>query len=141
MRPFFDLSSRPLDIIPRQDHPSLSAQHRQQHHAALVWAHAGVEPIEAAQRTADHLHRIPRHELALGKLDQPVTLAAADLGDDVIGNACRADAVHNQPGDAERPARSVPLLLDHHERVAGKQRRPHLDLAAVRNPALTQAGR
>src|SRR5262249_35185034 len=48
------------------------------------------------------------------------------------------DSVHDQTQRSRRPTGSVPLQLNQHEGVAGKQRRPKLDLATAADPSIPE---
>ena len=72
-----------------------------------------------------------RSQLEPRQLDQPVALALAEVIDDVIGDARRLDAVHDQANDAEAPPGGVLLCLDSEETITRKDRRPDLDPASV----------
>jgi hypothetical protein len=52
--------------------------------------------------------------------NQSATLALADFSDDAIRDARRLDTVHDQPNDASRPPRGMPLKRDRDEGVSGK---------------------
>jgi hypothetical protein len=97
-----------------------------------VSSHAGIEPEVAGERTLQDPDLIARLKpRALGQLDQTVALALTQVIDDVIGNARRLDAVHDQTDDAEALAGGVPLRLNGEEGAPRKERRPDLDLASV----------
>ena len=75
----------------------------------------------------------------LGKLYQPVALAAAQFLDDGVGDAGRLGAIHDEGAHARAPARLVPLQDDDDEQIPRKQRRAGLDATAAHSPALAQA--
>ena len=133
------MAARPLlitadqfDGVLRQLDPLLSAEQRQQNENALVGSLAGIEPELPRERTVQYTHVVARLQPgALGQLDQPVALARAEIIDNLVGNACRLDAIHDQTDDAEAPTGGVPLRLDGEETVTRKERRPDLDLASM----------
>src|SRR6516162_5614979 len=59
---------------------------------------------------------------ALRQFDQPVALALAQVIDDLVGDACRPDTVHDQADDTDAPAGGVPLRLDGAETITRKER-------------------
>ena len=130
------MAARPLlitadqfDGVLRQPDPLLSAEQRQQNENALVGSLAGIEPELPRERTVQYTHVVAR--LQPGALGQLVALARAEIIDNLVGNACRLDAIHDQTNDAEAPTGGVPLRLDGEETVTRKERRPDLDLASM----------
>jgi len=89
-------------------------------------------PSCPASGTVQYTHVVARLQPgALGQLDQPVALARAEIIDNLVGNACRLDAIHDQTDDAEAPTGGVPLRLDGEETVTRKERRSDLNLASM----------
>src|SRR5262249_53341299 len=74
----------------------------------------------------------------LGELNKTVDLAATDFGNDVVRNMRRPDPVHDQTQRSRRPAGSVPLQLNQNQAVAGKHRRPKLDLSSGADPPIPE---
>src|SRR5262245_12816 len=74
----------------------------------------------------------------LGELNKTVDLAPADFGNNVIVDMRRPDPIHDQAQSPRRPSRGVPLQLDQHEGVAGKERRPILDGPTEARPPIPQ---
>src|SRR6516225_6415374 len=125
------LSDR-LDAVPRELDALLSPEQRQQDQHPLLRAVASIKPELPSERAMQDPYSVAGLEpWALGQLDQPVALALTQVIDDVIGNARRLDAVHDQTDDAEAPGGGVPLRLDGEETITRKERRPDLDPASV----------
>jgi hypothetical protein len=91
-------------------------------------SHVLDQPREAAQRSAGDTHPIAGLKPIAGprllrQPDQAVTpLAQSQLLNYPIGNVSRLLSVHEQPHDARRPSRRVPLQLVRDEDVGREQR-------------------
>jgi hypothetical protein len=97
-----------------------------------VSSHPGIELELPREWALQDPHLVARLELgALRQLDQPVALTLAEIIDNLVGNSCRLDAVHDQADDAEAPTGGVPLRLDGEESIARKEGRPNLDLTSA----------
>jgi hypothetical protein len=103
--------------------------------------HAGKQADLPSERTLQNLHAIAGHEWPPRELHQPTHLARADLGDNCVGNARRATAIHDQTTDTGPPMGRAPLQLNSDEAVARKQRRLRYNLATVLTTHMTQAGK
>ena len=74
------------------------------------------------ERPRDDSDLIPTPQPArLGQFDQAITLAGADLCDDVIRHSRWPAAIHDQCGDARTVAGGTPLQDDQDEGVTGKK--------------------
>jgi hypothetical protein len=110
----------------------LTAQQLQQHRDAFVWAHAVKHRELTGEDPASDAHPIAVMKLRRRRqLDKPAAFALSELGDHFVGHPGGLIAAHDQLDHARAPAGRMPLQLDQHEGVAGKQRRHHGDLAAV----------
>src|SRR5215831_15443621 len=98
-----------LDRAPCELDPLLPAEQMQQHHHALVWTQNGEQSNLLAQRAGDHPHPRTRREAArLRQLDQSVTFARTNLGDDIVGDTRWQLAVHDKTPHACGPPRVPP---------------------------------
>jgi hypothetical protein len=117
-----------LDVGLGQLDPLLTAEQLQQDLDPLTRPRVGVNRQMTAERPAQDLDPRAAPERGwLGQVDKPAHLAPADLRNDPVRHFRRPATVHDQPEGAGRPTSGVPLQLDQHEGVAGKERRPILD--------------
>jgi len=93
--------------------------------------HVSKDRQMPGERAAQQPHPVARSQLEPRQLNQPIALALAEVIDDLISNARRLDAIHDQTDDTDAPAGGVPLRLDREETITRKERRPDLDPASV----------
>src|SRR5262249_27977491 len=107
-------------------------EQRQQDQHPLVSAHASIEAELSRKWTLQNPHLIAGLEAgALRQFDQPIALALAEIIADLVSDARRPDAVHDQADNAEAPAGGISLGLHSEETITRKERRSDLDLASV----------
>jgi len=88
------------------------------------------EEVEKTLIDQLELHYLHAHQIAT-RAEQAAALARTDFLNHTIGNPRRPNPVHDQPDDADAPARRMPLRLDGEETITRKQRRRDFDPAAV----------
>src|SRR5262245_21180096 len=107
--------------------------------------HAGVEPEVIDEGAAQDPNPGSRRERWRRQLDQAADLAATALGNDVVGDARRLYAGHDQFGHVRSPPRGPPAatVADPREQVGRKQTRPSLNpppMTAVHDAQARQIG-
>ena len=77
------------------------------------------EEVEKTLIDQLELHYLHAHQIAT-RAEQAAALARTDFLNHTIGNPRRPNPVHDQPDDADAPARRMPLRLNHKKAVPGK---------------------
>jgi len=77
------------------------------------------EEVEKTLIDQLELHYLHAHQIAT-RAEQAAALARTDFLNHTIGNPRRPNQVHDQPDDADAPARRMPLRLNHKKAVPGK---------------------
>src|SRR5262245_31789304 len=137
-------NSTPIDIMAEQQQaaPPLELAERAERLGIDVWADApAISPPSKRHRLADFRATLAELRITMAAdKTQPLELARlpprrAELKPGDLG---RLDPIHDQPEGAGRPTSGVPLQLDQHEGIAGKQRRPILDDPTEACPPIPQ---